>query len=111
MYLFGSPYDRKNESFTFHPYSYWCAYLIVLLGGNSMAIHYHCRHCGMKLGTIEQVSVEADRLGFTKLTDEERQEIITYNENGDLHIKSICEDCQESLQKNPEYYQNDFLIH
>ncbi|MBB6447470.1 anti-sigma-F factor Fin family protein [Bacillus benzoevorans] len=76
-----------------------------------MAIHYHCRHCGMKIGMIDQVSVEAERLGLNKLTDEERHEMITYNENGDLHIKSICEDCQESLQKNPEYYQNDFLIH
>jgi hypothetical protein len=76
-----------------------------------MAIHYDCRHCGTRLGTIEQSFGEAERLGFTKLTDEERQEMLTYNENGDLHIKSICEDCQESLQKNPEYYQNDFLIH
>ena len=76
-----------------------------------MAIHYHCRHCGMKLGTLEQVSLESERLGFNKLSDEEREEMITYHENGDLHIKSICEDCQESFQKNPEFYQNDFLIH
>lgn len=75
-----------------------------------MAIHYHCRHCGMKLGSLEQLSVETERLGFHKLNDEERQDMITYN-NGDLYIKSICEDCQESLEKNPEYYQNDFLIH
>ena len=37
--------------------------------------------------------------------------MISYNYNGDIQIKSICEDCQESFEKNPEYYQNDFLIH
>ena len=56
-------------------------------------------------------SIESERLGFHKLNDEERQDMITYNYNGDLQIKSICEDCQESLERNPEYYQNDFLIH
>jgi hypothetical protein len=83
----------------------------LLVGGNSMAIHYHCRHCGIKLGTIDQTFVEAERLGFNTLNDEERQDIITYNHNGDLNVKSICEDCQESFNKNPEYYQNEFLIH
>ena len=76
-----------------------------------MAIHYHCRHCGIKLGTLDQSSVDTERLGFHKLNDEERQEMIIYNHDGNLLIKSICEDCQESLEKNPEYYQNDFLIH
>jgi len=76
-----------------------------------MAIHYHCRHCGVKLGTLDQYSVETEQLGFHKLNDEERQDMISYNDNGDLQIKSICEDCQESFEKNPEYYQNDFLIH
>lgn len=76
-----------------------------------MGIHYHCRHCGIKMGTLDQNSIETERLGFHTLNDEERQDMITYNSNGDIHIKSICEDCQESLEKNPEYYQNDFLIH
>jgi len=76
-----------------------------------MAIHYHCRHCGVKLGTLDQYSVETEQLGFHKLNDEERQDMISYNDKGDLQIKSICEDCQESFEKNPEYYQNDFLIH
>ena len=76
-----------------------------------MAIHYHCRHCGVKIGTLDYDSIESERLGFHKLNDEERQDMITYNYNGDLQIKSICEDCQESFERNPEYYQNDFLIH
>ncbi|WP_071393067.1 anti-sigma-F factor Fin family protein [Bacillus tuaregi] len=76
-----------------------------------MAIHYHCRHCGVKLGSLDQVAVDSQRLGLHTLSDEERQDMVTYNSKGDIQIKSICEDCQESLEKNPEYYQNDFLIH
>ena len=41
-----------------------------------MAIHYHCRHCGVKLGTLEHNSIESERLGFHKLNDEERHDMI-----------------------------------
>lgn len=83
----------------------------MLLGGNGMAIHYQCRHCGIKLGTLDQYSIETERLGLHTLNGEERQDFVSYQSNGDVNIKSICEDCQESLEKNPEFYQNDFLIH
>ena len=76
-----------------------------------MSIHYHCRHCGIKLGSLEQQFVDTERLGLHRLTDEERQDMVSYQSNGDINIKSICEDCQESFNKNPEFYQNDFLIH
>ncbi|MFT8320034.1 MAG: anti-sigma-F factor Fin family protein [Bacillus sp. (in: firmicutes)] len=76
-----------------------------------MAIHYHCRHCGVKIGTIDSDTVETNRLGLHVLTDVDRSEMINYSENGEIFIKSICEDCQESLMKNPNYYENDYLIH
>ncbi|MFB6469330.1 anti-sigma-F factor Fin family protein [Cytobacillus sp. Hz8] len=76
-----------------------------------MAIHYRCRHCGVELGTIESLSIETNRLGFHKLTDDERLDMIFYSPSGDIQIKVICEDCQELLQRNPDYYQYDFLIH
>lgn len=76
-----------------------------------LSIHYQCRHCGVKLGTLEVDSIDTERLGLNKLTDEERQDMVSYQSSGDIHIKSICEDCHESFDKNPEYYQNDFLIH
>ncbi|MDQ0273097.1 anti-sigma-F factor Fin family protein [Cytobacillus purgationiresistens] len=76
-----------------------------------MAIHYYCRHCDTKLGSIEEKSVHAEHLGFHKLNDEERQDMISYNSSGDMQVKAICEDCQESLERNPDYHQQDFLIH
>lgn len=76
-----------------------------------MAIHYHCRHCGVKLGIIDKVSVHAEDLGFHKLNDEERHDMISYDQSGNMSVKAICEDCQESLEKNPDFHQQDFLIH
>ncbi|PLR78935.1 DUF2757 domain-containing protein [Bacillus sp. V3-13] len=76
-----------------------------------MAIHYHCRHCGVKIGSLDKMAIHSESLGFHKLTDEERQEMISYEPNGDIKIKSICEDCQEGLEKNPDYHQYDFIIH
>ncbi|MGP7819510.1 anti-sigma-F factor Fin family protein [Niallia sp. 01092] len=76
-----------------------------------MAIHYHCRHCGVKIGTIDSKTVETNQLGLHVLTEEDRSEMITYSTNGEVFIKSICEDCQESLMKNPHYYENNYLLH
>lgn len=76
-----------------------------------MAIHYYCRHCNIPLGKIENMSMHSDKLGLHTLTDEERLEMIDYDSSGDIYIKAICEDCHESLERNPEFYQNDYLIH
>lgn len=76
-----------------------------------MAIKYHCRHCGVAIGSIDNMSIQSERLGISQLTDEERLDMISYDSFGDVNIKSICEDCHESLSRNPEYYQNDYLIH
>lgn len=75
-----------------------------------MAIHYHCRHCGMKLGSLSQSSIHSETLGLHKLTEQERHEMVRYGQDGDIHITSICEDCQEALERNPDYHQFDFLI-
>ncbi|MFE8704037.1 anti-sigma-F factor Fin family protein [Cytobacillus sp. FJAT-54145] len=76
-----------------------------------MAIHYQCRHCGVKMGSIDQMSLHSEQLGFHKLTDEERLDMVSFESSGDINIKSICEDCQESLERNPDYHQYDYLIH
>ena len=76
-----------------------------------MAIKYHCRHCGVQMGTIDNMSMYSEKLGLHKLTDEERLDMVSYDSSGDIHIKAICEDCHESLERNPDYYQNDYLIH
>ena len=76
-----------------------------------MAIHYYCRHCGTKLGSIEQTPIHSEALGLHKLTEQERLDMVTYDSSGNIHIKAICEDCQEALERNPDYHQYDFIIH
>ncbi|MFT4415984.1 anti-sigma-F factor Fin family protein [Fredinandcohnia humi] len=75
-----------------------------------MSLHYYCRHCGVKVGSIDNVSVHSESLGFHQLSDEERQEMISYETNGDIHVKTICEDCQEALHRNPELHQYETFI-
>lgn len=69
-----------------------------------MALYYYCRHCGVSVGKLEKHSLYSHQLGFHQLTDEERNEMIHYQQNGDIHIQTICEDCHEALQRNPDYY-------
>jgi hypothetical protein len=76
-----------------------------------MTIHYHCRHCGVNVGSLQQASVQSEKLGINKLTEEERLNMVNYQDNGDIHIKTICEDCQESLERNPDYHSLDYIIH
>ncbi len=76
-----------------------------------MALYYYCRHCGVQIGKLENISLNSEKLGFDILTDEERKEFITYEPTGDIRVTSICEDCHESLVRNPAYYENDYLIH
>jgi hypothetical protein len=75
-----------------------------------VAIHYHCRHCGTEIGKIERTSINSESLGLHTLTEQERMEMVSYDTMGDVHITSICEDCQEALERNPDYHQLDFLI-
>lgn len=77
---------------------------------HKMALHYYCRHCGVKVGSIENQSLHSQQLGFHQLTVDERNEMIEYQNNGDIHIKTICEDCQEALHRNPDYYGLDTFI-
>lgn len=76
-----------------------------------MPIHYYCRHCTAKMGTIEEESLFTEQLGIHTLTNEERDEMVSYGADGDIHIQAICEDCQEAFEKNPDLHQYDYLIH
>jgi hypothetical protein len=75
-----------------------------------VAIHYNCRHCGHSVGTVDAKSIYTEQLGFHILTGEERQEMIAYQQNGDIHVKTICEDCQEALERNPAWHETESFI-
>ncbi|UCZ53311.1 anti-sigma-F factor Fin family protein [Bacillus shivajii] len=76
-----------------------------------MAIHYYCRHCSQKVGTLSDWSADEEQLGFQQLTDEERKEMIEYDSKGHIQVKTICEDCEDTLRTNPDYHAYDSFLH
>lgn len=75
-----------------------------------MSIVYKCRHCGHVLGTLERESVTVSQLGLNELSTEDKKEMIQQQRNGDVHIQTICENCEESLGHHPQYHELDFFI-
>ncbi|OGX61544.1 MAG: hypothetical protein A2189_01380 [Paenibacillus sp. RIFOXYA1_FULL_44_5] len=67
-----------------------------------MSINYVCRYCHTPVGQIEQLDISEWKLGFHFLTLEERRDIITYNYDGSITVKSICDYCKAALDENPE---------
>ncbi|ASN03738.1 anti-sigma-F factor Fin family protein [Virgibacillus necropolis] len=75
-----------------------------------MSIVYTCRHCGNEVGKIDQPIVDSATLGIDKLSAEEQKEMIQFKQNGDVQIKTICENCEAALGQNPHYHELDFFI-
>ncbi|WP_407272203.1 anti-sigma-F factor Fin [Radiobacillus sp. PE A8.2] len=75
-----------------------------------MAIVYKCNHCGNVIGELHQQVVDTQTLGLDHLSQEDRRQMIEYQSNGNVQIKTICEDCQDSLEQNPQYHELDFFI-
>ncbi|SDE53675.1 Protein of unknown function [Paenibacillus sp. UNCCL117] len=67
-----------------------------------MAVTYTCRHCQTFIGEIRGGAASEFQLGFHFLTPEERRDIISYNPNGDITVKVVCDYCKEALEANPE---------
>ncbi|MFG6121013.1 MULTISPECIES: anti-sigma-F factor Fin family protein [Thalassobacillus] len=75
-----------------------------------MSIIYVCRHCNNTVGKLEQEIADENMLGINHLTEQEREEMLEFHQNGDLRIKTICDNCQEALDQNPQYHELDFFI-
>ncbi|NSL52890.1 anti-sigma-F factor Fin family protein [Calidifontibacillus erzurumensis] len=69
-----------------------------------MPIRYFCRHCQVHIGDVDSDMIDARSLGFHLLSEEERLEMINYDSDGNIIVKSICEDCQEALERNPDFH-------
>ncbi|TMW69955.1 anti-sigma-F factor Fin family protein [Alteribacter natronophilus] len=76
-----------------------------------MAIHYQCRHCQQRIGSIHGQDADTDKLGFDSLTDEEQAEMIEYDSRGDLHVTTICENCEQTLADHPDYHEYESFLH
>ncbi|WP_102029465.1 anti-sigma-F factor Fin family protein [Salirhabdus sp. Marseille-P4669] len=75
-----------------------------------MAVEYQCRHCGHKIGRLEQSVVDMERLGLHTLSNEEKKDMVNYLSDGNIQVTAICEHCEEALSRNPHYYEMDYFI-
>lgn len=71
-------------------------------------LYYLCECCQKLMGTLEMEELDEEKLGFSCLTPEEREDIITVKqEENSIYIKSICEECASVtgfLEKDRFYY-------
>lgn len=67
-----------------------------------MTVKYVCRHCTAPMGEINNSDVSEVQLGFHFLTPEERSDIITYNQGGDVVVRLTCDYCRKALEEHPE---------
>jgi len=75
-----------------------------------MAIIYRCRHCGHTIGELKQQIVSTSMLGWDALSAHDKRRMIQYKENGDVHILSICENCEDTLKQYPNYYELEYFL-
>ena len=72
-----------------------------------MVIRYHCRHCETEIGSLPFESAEVVVKLIRKLendTSQEDEEFLVMGEGGEMKVRCICEQCEESLQRFPNYY-------
>ncbi|QHS23889.1 anti-sigma-F factor Fin family protein [Virgibacillus sp. MSP4-1] len=75
-----------------------------------MAVIYRCRHCGDKIGELQQSYVHEEDLGLHILSNEERNEMIDYTKDGHMEVKAICDHCEDALNNHPDYHELDSFI-
>ncbi|WP_082676644.1 anti-sigma-F factor Fin [Shouchella shacheensis] len=74
-----------------------------------MSIYYTCSHCNAHMGTLEE-KISETKLGFAQLDPMMQRELLTYKENGDIHVKTICEECHQAFLQNPDLYERGNVI-
>lgn len=71
-----------------------------------MRVEYMCKHCQHKVGAVDQPSwtyADAEnRLGIGQLTAAERMESVSFHPSGTMQVQTVCEDCQQALEHNPD---------
>lgn len=68
-------------------------------------IHYHCRHCKTEVGSLPFESAKEALQLIQEMDDREGDErFLTYQKDGKLVVRCICEQCEQTLQQYPDYY-------
>lgn len=81
-----------------------------------MRLLYYCHNCGDFIDEISVEQVDEQKLGFDRLTAEEKQDIIKSSKNGNmLYVGSVCDNCYHDLNNlagdELEPYHDQGLLH
>ncbi|MCG7346218.1 anti-sigma-F factor Fin family protein [Sporosarcina sp. ACRSL] len=67
-------------------------------------IRYSCRHCNTEVGSIPFSSAEEIIRELEKAEQGQDEQFLEYDKNGSVTVRCICEQCEQSLRQNPDYY-------
>ncbi|SDJ72461.1 anti-sigma-F factor Fin [Salimicrobium halophilum] len=74
-----------------------------------MHIHYTCRHCDRDLATIQGDQVPLSKLGFDVLDAEDIERMVDVQNNGDVVLHVVCDECQD-MQQNYLHYRDPYYF-
>ncbi|MFD1926710.1 anti-sigma-F factor Fin [Sporosarcina siberiensis] len=69
-----------------------------------MAIRYKCRHCDTEIGSLPFESAKETLQMLQRMDETEEERFLTYEKGGAVTVRCICEHCEQSLEKFPNYY-------
>lgn len=75
-----------------------------------MTIKYVCKYCHNELATINS-SVTEQQLGFSALTEQDKQDMLSYDQIGNMQVNICCDYCYEALTAHPDLMQYNSPIH
>ena len=68
-----------------------------------MRLEYICSQCGSAIDHLEVEKLDESALGFDKLNESERQELLSFDPaHNTLTVKSLCDQCIEDMKIEPQ---------
>lgn len=69
-----------------------------------MKIRYNCRHCETEIGSLPFESAKETLQLLQKLDEKQEERFVVVGKDGAFTVRTICEQCEKSLESFPDYY-------
>ncbi|GAA0467211.1 anti-sigma-F factor Fin [Alkalibacillus silvisoli] len=76
-----------------------------------MSVKVKCRHCLRAIGEMKDSNQVQQLVQEQPLSNDELNEILQEDEQGELNVLLVCEECEEILTQNPSLFEQDNFIH
>ncbi len=78
----------------------------LLIGVVSVQIEYVCKYCNHIMGELHQPDwnyAEVEQFcGLQQLSPSERFESVSYPSSDVVRVRTVCDNCQQAFESNPE---------